>query len=118
MSQPVPRHAPALYLATAARGVSAVRPPADIVKACAFVDSTKTFARVVYRLVDGKAVATPVRVGPSDLTHTVILEGLEAGERVVRNVQWAALSRQGTRSVPTYGGARKGPRRTHCPESC
>ena len=57
--------------------------PEDIVKACAFVDSTKTFARVVYRLVDGKAVATPVRVGPSDLTHTVILEGLEAGERVV-----------------------------------
>ncbi len=57
--------------------------PEDVVKGGEHVDSTKTFARVVYRMVDGKAVATPVSVGPSDLTHTVILGGLEAGERVV-----------------------------------
>lgn len=57
--------------------------PEDIVKESEHVDSTKTFARVVYRMINGKAVATPVEVGPSDLTHTVILGGLEAGERVV-----------------------------------
>jgi HlyD family secretion protein len=57
--------------------------PPEIVKASEHVDATKTFARVVYRMIDGKAVATPVEVGPSDLTHTVILAGLEVGERVV-----------------------------------
>ncbi|MFI4898107.1 MAG: efflux RND transporter periplasmic adaptor subunit [Phycisphaerales bacterium JB059] len=57
--------------------------PEEIVRSSEHVDPTKTFARVVYRLIDGKAVATPVEVGPSDLTHTVILGGLEVGERVV-----------------------------------
>ena len=47
------------------------------------VDREKTFTTVVYRLVDYKAVVTPVRVGPSDLTDTVIEEGLDAGETVV-----------------------------------
>ncbi len=57
--------------------------PDEVVKGCEHVDTTKTFARVVYRLVDGKAVATPVSVGASDLTHTMILGGLDEGERVV-----------------------------------
>jgi len=48
-----------------------------------FLDKDKTFATVVYRLIEGKAVATPVRVGPSDLTHTVIEAGLEPGEIIV-----------------------------------
>jgi HlyD family secretion protein len=47
------------------------------------IDRQKTFATVVYRMIDGKAVTTPVKVGPSDLTHTVILEGLDADELVV-----------------------------------
>ncbi|HMO24883.1 MAG TPA: efflux RND transporter periplasmic adaptor subunit [Tepidisphaeraceae bacterium] len=47
------------------------------------VDRTRTFATVVYRIVDGKAVVTPVRVGPSDLTHTAIESGLKAGDLVV-----------------------------------
>lgn len=55
----------------------------DSVRTAALVDKEKTFATVVYRLIDGKAVTTPVKVGPSDLTHTVILEGLEPGEMVV-----------------------------------
>ena len=57
--------------------------PQDIVRESEHVDATKTFARVVYRMIDGKAAATPVTVGPSDLTHTVILGGLEPGVRVV-----------------------------------
>ena len=47
------------------------------------VDINKTFTRVVYRVVDGKTVATPVKVGPSDLTQTVITEGLESDDVVV-----------------------------------
>lgn len=43
----------------------------------------KAFARVVYKVVDGKAVATPVDLGSSDLTSTVILAGLEPGDRVI-----------------------------------
>jgi HlyD family secretion protein len=47
------------------------------------VDGNKTFARVVYKVVDGKTVVTPVRVGASDLTGTQILEGIEPGDVLV-----------------------------------
>lgn len=47
------------------------------------VDRTKKFAQVVYELVDGKAKARVVKSGASDLTRTVIVEGLEPGTRVV-----------------------------------
>lgn len=57
--------------------------PSKILDKCPFVDRSKTFARVVYRLVDGKAVATPVEIGASDLTHTVIKQGIDEGERVI-----------------------------------
>lgn len=43
----------------------------------------KAFTRVVYKLVDGKAVSVPVVTGTSDLTHTVVLSGLNDGEKVV-----------------------------------
>lgn len=54
------------------------------------VDPDKTFARVVYRLVDGEAVATPVRIGPSDLRQTAVLAGLEPGQRVIVG-PWSTL---------------------------
>ncbi len=57
--------------------------PDEIRDSSEHVDTKKAFCRAVYRLVDGKSVVTPVTVGPSDLTHTVILGGLEAGEKVV-----------------------------------
>lgn len=47
------------------------------------VDPNKTIATVVYRFVDGKAVVTPVTVGPSDMTHTMIKSGLSIEDRVV-----------------------------------
>jgi HlyD family secretion protein len=47
------------------------------------VDLEKTYATVVYRLIDGKAVVTPVRIGPSDATHTVIEDGLSVEDRIV-----------------------------------
>ncbi len=49
----------------------------------ALVDLNKTFTRVVYRVVDGKTVATPVAVGPSDLTQTVITDGLSKDDIIV-----------------------------------
>ena len=57
--------------------------PAEIKEDNPNVDTDKTFARVVYRVIDGKTVVTPVTVGPSDLTHTVILNGLTPEDRVV-----------------------------------
>lgn len=57
--------------------------PRDIVRSSDAIDPNKTFARVVYRVKDGEAVATPVKVGPSDLRTTAILAGLEEGEEVI-----------------------------------
>ena len=47
------------------------------------VDKTKRKANVVYRVVDGKAVCTPVKAGASDLTHRLILEGLDEGDQLI-----------------------------------
>jgi HlyD family secretion protein len=47
------------------------------------IDPAKSYATVVYRYLDGKAVATPVKIGRSDLTHTVILSGLQEGDKIV-----------------------------------
>jgi len=47
------------------------------------VDRNKTFARVVYTIENGKASAIPVKVGPSDLRRTAILEGIESGTEVI-----------------------------------
>ncbi len=47
------------------------------------VDTKKTDIPVVYRLIEGKAVVTPVNIGPSDLTHTLIREGLNVGDTVI-----------------------------------
>ncbi|MEM7754742.1 MAG: efflux RND transporter periplasmic adaptor subunit [Planctomycetota bacterium] len=55
----------------------------DDVRASEHVDEDKTFASVVYVFEDGKAMMRAVKVGPSDLTHTVIEAGVEAGEMVV-----------------------------------
>ncbi len=47
------------------------------------VDRSKTFTRVVYKVVEGKTVITPVRAGASDLTGTQVLEGLAQGDVIV-----------------------------------
>ena len=57
--------------------------PLDITKDNPVVDQKKTQIAVVYRLLDGKTVVTPVRIGPSDLTHTLIREGLSVGDVVI-----------------------------------
>jgi len=57
--------------------------PEEIKEGNDLVDLNKTFTRVVYRVVDGKTRVTPVRVGPSDLTQTVITEGLGKDDIIV-----------------------------------
>ncbi|MCC6683306.1 MAG: efflux RND transporter periplasmic adaptor subunit [Phycisphaeraceae bacterium] len=57
--------------------------PAEVRKDNPLVDPDKTMTTVVYRLIDGKAVVTPVRIGTSDLTDTVIEQGLSEGDRVI-----------------------------------
>jgi HlyD family secretion protein len=47
------------------------------------VDVSKATVPVVYRMVNGEAVATPVVIGASDLTHTLIKSGLNAGDEVI-----------------------------------
>ncbi len=57
--------------------------PIDIRDESPYIDQAKTIATVVYRFVDGKAIVTPVKIGPSDVTHTVVLGGLDKEDRVV-----------------------------------
>lgn len=54
-----------------------------VVNASAHVDRTKTFCSVVFVMKDGKAEHRPVSLGPSDTTHTVVLAGLDPGDRLI-----------------------------------
>ena len=47
------------------------------------VEKDKTSTPVVYRVIDGKAVATPVKIGPDNLTRTIIESGLTEQDKVV-----------------------------------
>lgn len=47
------------------------------------VDTAKTYAAVVYRYIDGKAVVTPVKTGQSNLTHTIIESGITEKDKIV-----------------------------------
>jgi HlyD family secretion protein len=55
----------------------------DVARDNPLVDRTKRKASVVYRVQENKAVCTPVKPGPSDLTHRLILDGLEAGDEII-----------------------------------
>ncbi len=57
--------------------------PTEVTENNDIIDLNKTFTRIVYVVVDGKTVATPVKVGPSDLTQTVITQGLSPDDIVV-----------------------------------
>jgi len=57
--------------------------PLDIRDKSPHVDKSKTFATVVFRYLDGKAVITPVKIGESNLTHTILEAGVETGEKVI-----------------------------------
>ena len=46
-------------------------------------EKSKTFATVVYVYRGGKAIVTPVRIGASSTTHTIILSGIPLGEKII-----------------------------------
>lgn len=48
-----------------------------------YIDKEKTFAAVVFRFADGKAMVTPVKMGTSDLTHTIIEAGITEDDKIV-----------------------------------
>jgi HlyD family secretion protein len=47
------------------------------------IDTAKTYATVVYRYIDGKAVVTPVQISQSNLTHTIIKSGITEEDKIV-----------------------------------
>ena len=56
--------------------------PKDIAES-PLVDKVRKEAIVVFRMVDGKAVLTPIKTGASNLTDTMVVEGLSEGDVVV-----------------------------------
>ena len=56
--------------------------PRDVAES-PLVDKVRKKAIVVFRMVDGKAVLTPIRTGASNLSDTMVLEGLGEGDVVV-----------------------------------
>jgi len=57
--------------------------PLNIREDCPDVDKDKTFTPVVYRYIDSKAVVTPVKIGPSNMTHTIIKSGITEEDKIV-----------------------------------
>ena len=57
--------------------------PLDIRENNPNIDKEKTYATVVYKYVDGKAIVTPVKIGQCDLTHTIILAGITEEDKIV-----------------------------------
>jgi len=57
--------------------------PLEVREGSELVDPNKTYATVVFRSIEGKAVITPVKIGHSDLTHTIIEAGLSEDDNVV-----------------------------------
>ncbi|MEM9064833.1 MAG: efflux RND transporter periplasmic adaptor subunit [Planctomycetota bacterium] len=62
--------------------------PRDIAEDSPHVDLNRVFARVVYAVVENElgaleTVVKPVSVGPSDISQTLIIGGLDEGERIV-----------------------------------
>lgn len=57
--------------------------PEELVRDHPLIDRTRRTVSAVYLMVGGKSVFTPVKPGPSDLTHTIVDKGLTAGDRVI-----------------------------------
>lgn len=82
--------------------------PKALVDASPHVDARKTFARVVFVLEGGQAVATPVQIGPSDLRDTVVLAGLDEAARVITGPYRVLMDLQHEAEVVEEGAAEPG----------
>ncbi len=78
------RHENVLNLPSqAVLGVAIDDLPLKIRENSAQVDKTKTYATVVYRYIDGKAIVTPVQIDQSNLTNTIIKSGITEEDKIV-----------------------------------
>ncbi|MBL9121444.1 MAG: efflux RND transporter periplasmic adaptor subunit [Phycisphaerae bacterium] len=57
--------------------------PSDIAQSNPLVDRQRRTTSVVFRVVDGKATLTPVKTGASNLTSTLIVAGIQAGDEII-----------------------------------
>lgn len=64
-------------------GIEVDNLPLEIRENSSEIDTAKTYAAVVYRYVDGKAVVTPVKIGQSNLTHTIIKSGITEEDKII-----------------------------------
>ena len=64
-------------------GLEVDKLPLEIRENSVLVDFAKTYATVVYLYVDGKAVVAPIKIGQSDMTHTIVKEGITEEEKIV-----------------------------------
>lgn len=72
------------------------------------LDKSKKFARVAYVYDGDKVTAKPVSIGPSDLTRTVILGGVDEGDRVVAGPYKALVSLKDGQKVEEEKAPEKG----------
>lgn len=57
--------------------------PSEVTQDNPLVDRQRRTTSVLFRVVDGKAVMTPVKTGPSNLTSTMIVSGIKAGDAII-----------------------------------
>ncbi len=81
--------------------------PKALVDSSTLIDKTKTFARVVFTIEEGKAKPVPVTIGSSDLTHTVIVGGLNEGDRVITGPYKVLVSIKNEQKVAEEGTLKK-----------
>jgi HlyD family secretion protein len=57
--------------------------PVDIRDKLAEDEKSKTFATVIFVYKNGKAIVTPVRIGASSTTHTIVASGIALGTKII-----------------------------------
>ncbi|MBL9141976.1 MAG: efflux RND transporter periplasmic adaptor subunit [Phycisphaerae bacterium] len=53
------------------------------IRSSPLIQTGRKTTSVVFRMKDGRAIATPVQTGPSNLTDTVVLDGIAEGDVVI-----------------------------------
>lgn len=57
--------------------------PENVAASVRKLDPNRSAVSVVYKIVEGKAVCSPVTTGPSSLTETLIVSGIDEGDSIV-----------------------------------
>lgn len=86
--------------------------PKELVDSSPLIDRNKTFARVSYKVENGRAIPVPVSIGSSDLTHTMILAGLAEGDRIITGPYRVLESLKKDQNVAEEGAKPEEPKKT------